>query len=187
MLPLNLKSNGQFLKRMQEREAKWKSSQISSTIHAPDELRWWYWQEFGTAASGDVSKGASGRTYSIDPVDANLLAYPNGSGTTIVPTVEAHPGIKPRRPVAKAMPEIEETVKEEVHQAFEQGAADDPSKLKRAVHDAVEKAKGHIVDSLAVHVSGIRGVNTQFPKQSGKLGGRSAASVFNEKTTIVDS
>ncbi len=60
---------GLFLKRIEERLAQWQSvKQIRSRVYAPDELKWWYYNEHGTAA----------RT--IVPVEATRLAFPGAIG-----------------------------------------------------------------------------------------------------------
>lgn len=181
-IPLKLRSNGGLIKQLQERRAKWVSSSIAVRLTVPPELFWWYLQEFGTASAGD--KG--GVPYSIDPVDSELLAYPGPDGKTVFAHHVNHPGIKPRRMVTKVLPQIREAIARRATEALKDGATQDPAVMLQAMLAAVGDAKELIVESIAQNLPGTRPVNTQFPKQGGKLGGRTAASVFEENATVVD-
>lgn len=170
-----LSVTGDFNQKMQERVAKWQavSGQIVAKIVVPDDLKFWYFQEFGTASRGD----AGGAAYSIDPIHANSLAFPGPGGEKVFAKHVNHPGIPARHSVGKAMPQIEEDTAASITKALQSGAADDPSLLKVAVEQSTQNAKELIVQSMEQNIPGTRA--------DGKLLGRSAASVFDAEAQVV--
>ncbi len=180
-LPFTVASQGQLQKRLQTMRSAWKGQKISSTLKVSPELSFWYWLEFGTAARGE--KG--GANYTIRPIDSDYLVFPSSEGLAFRTSV-SHPGIKPRRMVRRVHDEIRAAVRKRTAEAFLAGAADNPHLLSNALHQAVLDAKALIVESIAATVTGTRPVNPEFPKQSGKLVGKTAASVFEADATVVD-
>jgi len=172
-IPLTVTSRGQFLDRLAARRtAAQEATVIASRIVVPEALAWWYYQEFGTAP------------HQIAPRDSSQLVFPDG-GRVSHPV--QHPGTKPTRSVTKVLDEIEKAAAEMVRKAFLAGALDDPSLLRTAIHEATEEAKRLIVASIAQDLPGSRGpTDPNYPKQSGKLEGRTAAEVFEEMATIED-
>lgn len=173
MFKLNV--TGDFATKMAARIEAWRGQgkKIAAGIHAPDELSWWAFQEYGTASRGE----AGGVPYTIDPVNAEALAFPGPNGTTIVRKQVIHPGIPPRHSVGKVIPDIEEASAEKIAAALNGGALDDPTLLVAAVTDAVTDAKAKIVESMAQNIPGTR--------VDGKLLGRTASSVFDELAEVV--
>lgn len=180
-IPLTSKVQGRFLQAMQERSTKWANARIAVRIEVPEELEFWYWDEYGTASKGDVDHGASGHSYTIVPVTAKGLVFPQGGQMTFHSSVE-HPGVKPSRSVTKVMPDIRDKAVALIHQAFIDGAADDPEKLHAAVLQAVAAAKDLIVHSMAQNIPGVRAIEPS----AGKLGGERAADAFDREAQIVD-
>lgn len=77
---------------------------IAYRIRVPEDLKWWYWLEFGTAGRQDADapfKTSHSGTYPIDPKEAGSLSWGNathpndGSGGRFQMHVD-HPGIRPR-------------------------------------------------------------------------------------------
>jgi hypothetical protein len=185
MLPLTTRVSGQFSKAMQGRIQRLEGVTISARIEVPDTLVWWYWQEFGTASSGDAGR-ASGHSYEIVPKQAKLLVYPYNGQKVISLRVEAHPGIKPRRSVTKALPEIREATQANVRKALVAGGADHPELIRQAILESAQEAKRLIVESIAQNIPGTRDGDSEEHISPGKLGGRTAASVFDEEAQVVD-
>lgn len=171
-MKFKLSVTGDLRSKLEERISKWRGQVASATVHVPDDLKWWVYQEYGTATY------IGGSSYSIDPVNADALSFPGPNGEKIFAKHVNHPGIPPRHPVQKAMPAITRTCQEHVSQAFREGAADDPALLQTAVSLAVLQAKEEIVTSLAENIPGTR--------IDGKLLGQSASSVFDEQATVVE-
>lgn len=170
------------MSKIQERRSKWSAGKLGAKIVVPPELEWWYWLEFGTASRGD----AGGPSYSITPVDSTYLVFPQEGATTFSKGVQ-HPGVAPRRSVTKVLPNIETDTLQKINAALHAGAADDPALMQDALMSAVMQAKALIVDSISVNIPGTRPVNVKYPKQSGKLLGNTAASVFDSAAQIVPS
>lgn len=178
-LPLSGKIEGRFLKAMQERSARWKNVKIASRIEVPVELRWWYWNEFGTATKGDPEHGASGHYYTIVPVAAKELRFPH-NGQMVFSKEVPHFGVKPSRSVTKVLVEIRENASAAVHDAFLHGAADDPQILKLTIFHATQKAKELIVESMSRNIPGVREAEPEL----GRLGGARASDVFEESAEV---
>lgn len=184
MLPFKTQIAGKFVEQVEARARKWADTKISARITVPDELVWWYWQEFGTAASGDAGR-ASGHTYEIVPVKAKYLIYPYQGKKVMTLKVEAHPGIKPRRSVTKALPDIRDNTKTTVRQALHQGGADHPELIREAILEATLAAKRRIVASIAENITGTRVGDPDNFISPGRLGGETAASVFDSQAQVV--
>lgn len=178
---LDVKFSGNFLRKINERIEKWKGDkEIAARITADPEAEWWYYQEFGTASQGE--KG--GAPYKITPSEADALAFQGDQGLVITGSV-THPGVKPTRMVRKVIPDIQDEVKQAVRQALREGGSSDPVHLHQAVLEATHEAKAKIVDSVGKSLKTSE-VNSEFPRQSGKLGGRSPEEVFDQHTHVVD-
>jgi hypothetical protein len=171
---------GRFTEHLDRRIAAYKGAVAAARIEAPPELKFWYWTEFGTATRGEAGH-SSGFSYDIDPVDAEALRFPLGGEMVMFDHVD-HPGIRPHRSIRKVLPEIHQVVQERVRQALRAGGTDNPQKLREAMVDATTAAKALIVDSMAVNVPGRR----ELEPERGRLGGLSAAEVFEAKATVVD-
>lgn len=178
-MPIGLKvsSNGALTKRLQERAEAWSQARLGAKLVVSDESKWWYWQEFGTASQGD----AGGSSYTIDPVNATELRFPAGGKMQYKAQVH-HPGVKPRRSVTKALPDVNALLGSAVHEAFESGALDDPGILQDALMTVMTEGKALIVQSIADNVPGVRALE---PEQ-GRLGGMTAAEAFDADANVVD-
>jgi hypothetical protein len=91
-------SSSLFIKELLKRQIELRSRpRIGYTLVCPNDLRWWYWLEFGTAGKQDASapyKSEHSGTYDIDPVDKHSLAWTEGGVTRFAFHVD-HPGIRP--------------------------------------------------------------------------------------------
>lgn len=160
---------------------------IVARLHVPPDLKWWYWQEFGTATRGETPY-ASGSAYPIRPINADYLKFPDpenkyGSDPRLeLPEsdgyarwfiVKAHPGIRPRRMVRQALSDIRQMAG---HQLLPAIATFDPTIVRAVLQQVMEQAKVMIVESFDKNLPGNR--------SDGRLGGQSAADVFAEQATI---
>src|SRR5258708_34885785 len=103
-ISFNLESS-LFLKELVKRQIGFATKPtVAYKIVVPEDLKWWYWLEFGTAGRQDADapfKSAHSDTYSIDPVNAKMLAIPdakspNGPDGIRFTFHVDHPGIRPR-------------------------------------------------------------------------------------------
>jgi len=163
---LNVTSDGAFARRLEERIEKWRGNKIAATLVVPDELKWWYFQENGVPA----------RT--IVPVESTRLAFPGEGGGTELRTSVDWPGIKPHHTVQNVMEDVHLETQALVTQALQAGGADDPELVKQAVAEAVKEARALIAAQMAEDLPGTRPDNPTYPKQSGRLHGETASSVF---------
>lgn len=193
MIPLTATSRGDFAKQIQQRMNQWsEAGPVIVKLKASDEMArepWWYWHEWGTAKNAERG-GGKGRRYPIKPKTGGMIAFPGREGAVIRPHIgpphtRLHPGIKPSRYIRLVMDEIHDVF----HAAVNAKSMTDPNTLKQSLIDAMEKAKTIIVKSLDAKVKGRREAPSErgktFPKQAGKLGGRTAADVFKSDTTVV--
>jgi hypothetical protein len=193
MIPIESKVKGLFLDKLNERLKKWQTAKgAAARVRVPNELSWWYWNEFGTATRFKAPSGAElshasikpvagSRTgaYDIDPVDAEALRFPQGGEIQHRDHVE-HPGIRPSRSVTQALPQIERALVQRVQSALKRGAVDNPELLDSAILSATQEAKLLITQSMAENLPGTR----ELEPEHGRLGGRTAAEVFDQQATV---
>jgi hypothetical protein len=94
-----------FLKELVKRQIDFvQRPTVAYKIVVPEDLKWWYWLEFGTAGRQDADaphKTTHSGTYPIDPVNAKMLRIPDArdpsssDGARFLFHVD-HPGIRPR-------------------------------------------------------------------------------------------
>lgn len=181
-MEFSVKSNGKFIERIQSRINKWSGLKLAACLKVSEDLKWWYWNEYGTAT---YSEKAPTGPYSIDPKNTDLLIFPDShTGEAVYTEHVTHPGIKPSRSVTKVWDEIVNQANQKLSEAFEQGALDNPQILKQAILDAVALGKELIVQSMAVNLPGYRDENP--PISAGRLGGLTASQVFEAEARVVD-
>lgn len=183
MPKLTAKVRGLFAARWKQRIEAWSSvKKLSAAVKTPDELRWVYWQEYGTAATGE-SGHASGHSYPIDPVNAKALVFPGPGGKTVTLHVD-HPGIPARHSVRDVLPDIRRQTREALREVLSDSGADYPDRVRASLLASAEAAKGAVTDSLEENLKGVRPGGDGIP--AGRLEGESAASVFDALSTVVD-
>lgn len=189
---------GNFVERIERRAQLW--SKIDGLVYrlvVPPHMKWWYWQEFGVPAhrinpiypkNMDVGTGAEdddgGR------VGSDVLVYDGPGGLTFSQVVTNHPGIPAHRTVWGVVigsPALQMATDQVMQHAMHMGAADDPELIAEAIEEIMRRAKRMIVDRMRFDLRGRRPYNPEFPAQSGKLMGRTAAEVFDEEADIVKS
>lgn len=169
---ISAKFAGNFVSSMEDRLGKWSASpRIAFTIKVPPDLYFWYYQEYGVAP----------RT--IVPREATMLAFPGAQGTVLMNQAD-WPGIQGTHTVGTVQETIPDLAREILPTIFSNGNYD-PSQITEAfMTEFMTRIKAEIVELMAQTIPGTRPANPEHPKQGGKLGGRTAAEVFDENATI---
>ena len=157
-----------FLSELERRaEAVAASEPIISRIVVSDDLRWWYFQEFGTT-----------RFYPIFPVAAKALSWPaEGGGKVVVGHVDKHPPLKARHMVSSVLERIEEEIQSSVMQALVSSGYEAQAVQIELRTSLMPRVKSIIAESFEQQLPGVR--------PDGKLGGRTAAQAFEDDATVV--
>lgn len=182
-MQLKVSFEGAFEKAIQKRINAWtKADAIGSKLTVPPEHGWWYWQEFGTAGQGNKG-GASYQIPGPDhPEPFKILVIDGEFRRGPV----RHFGIRARRPIRDIMPQLVQMAKKSLRASFAEGSLDRPAVMKRSIRNILKETKKEIVKSFAERVPGSRAINPEFPKQSGKLLGKTAAQVLNRVMKVED-
>jgi hypothetical protein len=167
---------GTFVKQLQERRAKWAATPnefgaVIRLVDQPFNMNWWYYHEFG-AKPHDIASSTGGK-----------VVYTSGGVTHIV-EIAHHPGNKPLHVVGTLLSKIAQEAQEAIHQALTSGGADDPELVKKCIFKAVENAKEFIAVGYEKSLPGSRPPDPEYPKQSGKLQGHTAAEVYREQAVV---
>ncbi len=182
--------------RFEQLSKEFKDRKLKAVLEVGEEAKFWQWLEFGTATyRSETVEGAAdaaefgvtgpGEEYEIHPHGPHPLRFPDfenkynlphdEEGFALADAILHHPGIPAiafiRTRLGLIMDNFSATVKQHIEQS---GIA--LSSIRAAMLPSMEFAKKRIVESLAVGAPGTR--------SDGKLRGRTAASVFDEATTI---
>lgn len=172
-MAFKLTSSGQLKQKLEELKQKFMGKVISAKITVPDELKWWYYQEHGTAAP-----------YEIDPVNAKALrlpataAHPEEISVPHVgpPYTDLHPPIAAKHMV--------ERVKDEIVAHLCAAVTEVPDHYEpEAYHSALlDNTMPYAVDKIA------ESFDEQLPgtEPDGRLSGESAGEAFAAGAEIVD-
>lgn len=199
-MAFNVSFKGNVISTLEKRAAAWASAGNMNVRLTADGVPWWYWNEFGTASRADYSgqeagtwptkvvQDTAGRRapYTIAPNGQPELIFRGNNGVLrhfqgSVP----HPGIKPRRNVQGALPEIQEAIRREVRLALLQNfALDNPKTLLNALTAAMSSTKSLIVAKIAENLQGFD-YETTLDKEYGRLGGAVASQVFAQAAQVV--
>jgi hypothetical protein len=177
---------------LQAKAKKAAGARVSAAIRVPDELSWWYFQEFGTASrmDADAPTGTEhGEGYPILPVNGKGLKLPAGGEyptETVVPAVGPphtlmHPGVHPKSFVRSILGEIGSTATRAVIQSIGESQLDVDAVREVLVGEVMPKIVDMIADSMAAS-----GLAQRRTDGEGKLGAESPSEVFRDKAEIVD-
>lgn len=162
-------TGGGFKEELQRRRNKMTGQRAGVLLWAADSVRWWYFQEHGTAGG-----------YTISPVNAKLLRWPEPSaqGGWRTATSVTHPGVPATKFVSMVLADIEKMAGQAVMNALM--ASDyDMAAVQDAMMEVGKEAKKLIVESLAQQLPQKRAAGT-----GGKLDGESPADVFDANTEV---
>lgn len=136
--------SSKYLKELVKRQIDFvQKRSVAYKIVVPEDLKWWYWLEFGTAGRQDADapfKTEHAGTYPIDPVKGKMLripdaAHPNSpDGSRFLFHVD-HPGIRPRLIYRGVRNEILEYAKMVIAGSLREGV--NIASLSRALRDEV--------------------------------------------------
>lgn len=160
-----------FVAELERRIAALGSSNPAATIVVPDEMSWWYIQEFGTADE-----------YAIDPVVAKELLFPdpdNPDGERIHAKHVEHPPIRARHMVSSVIEDIHQKVQEDFAATVASSGFDGEEIRYTFLTGTMEDVKQIIADSFAERLPGTR--------EDGRLLGESASEVFISDAEIRES
>lgn len=159
-------------------------SYFAGRLVVPEQMKWWYWQEFGTATRGEKPY-ASGQTYSIAPVVAKALRWPNATvpteadGSRIQSFVIAHPGIPPHRFVQKSLRDVRLIASSNLHDTLKGGVLRRLHTVRLSlIQKTMVAAKNRISQEIAAELPGTR--------PDGKLFGGAASVAWLRHVRIVD-
>jgi hypothetical protein len=185
-MPILTIESTRFLKELQRRRDSFKP--VSARLSVPPDLKWWYWQEYGTAISGEPGK-ASGRTYKIKPINYAYLKFPDpegvygshegldkGDGYARRFFVKAHPGVKPTHMIRSVLDEIEQLAKFDIVSALVRGNYETEAVRQHLLSFTMEQVKSIIVRSISQNLLGYR--------PDGRLGSKTAAQDFEQRAFI---
>lgn len=165
--------------KLEQRLADWQSANLRARVTVPPELKWWYWNEFGTASRGDTERGASGNFYPIDPVNKKLLSFPTEEGQVVALHVD-HPGIHPHRFVLNSLPGIMDFARINVRTAFIRSGGDVEAVRIQLMEVVMPEAITEIARFMFFALPG-----TRMGEYSG-LNGQVASDVFEREAKIVN-
>jgi hypothetical protein len=179
------RSRNSFFSQLAQRKKELGSvTSISASIVVPDSMKWWIWQEFGTATRGDPGH-ASGQSYEILPVKGKALRWPNATspteedGSRIQPFVEAHPGIPSHHFVTKSLQDILQTAHKHFSEALHQGKVWSLEAVKNALITRTMPAAIH-----RISIEMMREIPDARP--DGRLDGLHAYEVWERDAKVVD-
>lgn len=162
-------SSGRFIQELQERIDSI-GGNISVSLVVPEEMQWWYYQEFGTPSA-----------YDIDPVSAKELVFPdpaNPEGPRVHALHVHHPPIRARHMVSSVLTDIEEAIHSDFAEAATESGFDGEVIRQQIVYTTMERVKSLIAESFSERLPGTRG--------DGRLLGQTAAEVFETDAEIVE-
>lgn len=181
-----------FLAELARRHREFAQKPIRARIVIPEDMKWLWYQEYGTGLAGP-----SHSTYKIRPKFKDWLQWPDpedkysglnpavfgtpGQGVARRFVVSAHPGVKPTHMVRNAIPDAARAVlKDFANSLVASGWNRQVVKVRLTTVSMVE-AKHIITLSIEESLPGRR------TDEYAKLGGKSAAEVFDTAATIKDS
>ncbi len=168
------KLEARFQRRAEELKAI-SQKPLGMKITVPKGYEWWFYQEYGTAVRGDQPY-ASGDTFDIIPKDGETLKFEGLDGKTVYPKeVTDHEGIYPKRYIRSIRRDIQRAQRRVIMELIKTGHLT-KANIKQALREAMRETKSLIVDSMDRALPGTN--------PDGKLGGETAASVFERVSRI---
>lgn len=182
-------SSRYFLKELDRRLRDFSYPKLKYRIQVPPELRWWYWNEFGTAEF--ATEGRLGDAYKIPDGSkpgsewkGGKISFPeNGSLTTFITRKYVyHPGIHPHHMITSVLGEIKDIIRVQVAEAILSGVFDLEHLREVLMKNTMPDIKESIVFSFAMNLN-TDGVRVD---EYARLSGESAADVFRQHAEIVE-
>lgn len=168
-------SSTRFLAALDQRIANVRSRTASARITVPEELIWWYFQEFGTASRATMGT-SNPDGYEIVPIHGDFLKFPGKDGETVYSKAVHHPGVYPRAFIRRILDDIVNAAMKDVGQALLANGYSFDAVAQALIDYSLPRAKEMIVQSMAEELTGTRHYHS----------GRSASEMFAEGAQIVD-
>jgi len=120
-----------FVEELARRRNSWSSSSstVSARLRLTEDMKWWYWVEFGTAFHGSMSINTPTNNpegYRIPGPDytARKLKFPDGRGGFHIRADVWHMGIHPHHMVSAALDDLPDIAKVSVEEWLSKGTYD---------------------------------------------------------------
>lgn len=94
-----------FMDELRRRRAEFSGGPMVFRITVPPEMRWWYWNEFGTATFAEKGTDNPGG-YEISPTDAKILFFPRKNGEWVFRMSQWMEGIHPKHMITSINGEL---------------------------------------------------------------------------------
>lgn len=181
MLSLSFASDGQLTQMFERRIKACSGRSIEMGIHTPDDIAWWYYNEFGTATQATGPVRRTGR-YRIVPRPPNRYLIFPWNGELVAFTSVLHPGTKASHFTLLASKEYRKAIRRAFHEAVRSGGTDDMQKIRESLLHSMQLAKEAIAESM----SRLLQQEQYHDEGHGKLKGRKAHEVYLERAQVVD-
>lgn len=190
----SVKSGG-YLAELKKRASRSSVKSFGARITVPEDMKWWVYQEFGTATRRD--QDPSSENYTIEPIYKQFLEFRGSSGDVVVVhevaphatfnnegevhgTTGGHPGVYPQHMVGGILDEIGQEAIASVCEALIASGFN------------LEEAKAALLDQSMPKVKEL--IRQRFDELLShheqalhpKLDGASAAEVFDQEAVITE-
>lgn len=190
----SVKSGG-YLEELKRRASKASSKGFGARVTVPEDMKWWVYQEFGTATRRE--NDPTTEKYTIKPVRAKSLEFMGDEGEPIrVDRVEphlhedkttgqwymkgGHPGVYPQYMVGGALDDIGQIMVRDVCTSLIESRFDLEAAKETLLETTMPKVKELITERFDELLS-----KTMEPLHP-KLEGRGAGQVFDEEAVITE-
>lgn len=189
MFSFKIPGNGPFTKMLDTRIKAWSAApKFSVIIHTPLEIKWWYYNEFGTATQRGGQGVPTAEYYEIPGSGVSIFTYQGKEHVRIAGKNPVHhPGTKAAHVVALTQPDYQHAIKVAVRTGFAYGSHDSPKRVFKSMHTGMEAARELIAENynaLLQHndyhsaPGGVEG--------TGKLEGKKAGDVYRALSEVRD-
>lgn len=153
--------------QLKQKAAEMRGRNLSAAITVPEELKWWYYQEFGTVGP-----------YTIAPRDGEMLKLPEKGDFPIFHKAVTHPGVRAKHFIKKVEPEIQQMAAHKLAEALSSSGYDPD-----AAHSALLQ---DVMPEVVNLISGSMETNLGHSREDGKLHGENPADAYRDGAEIVD-
>lgn len=173
---------------LKERARKAAGAKLAAAVTVPDNLSWWYFQEFGTASRSELDSPHP-EGYEIHPVNGKGLRlpateeHPEELAVPYVgpPYTKLHPGVAPKSFVRSILPEIQQSARLQIMQALIESGLD-PSAITDVL---VDKIMPDVIEQIAASMER-SGLAQRRADGEGKLGDQAPADAFRNEAEIIE-
>jgi hypothetical protein len=189
--------------KLLELRSQYSGAAVSARIVVPEDMKWWFYQEFGTATHfdsatvevppsvqvSDIPATTSPEGYEIHPVNAKAIRLPGfGAGPAQVvpfvgpPWTQVHPGVSPKAFIRKILSTVHAAATAQLAQGLIDGGYEIAGVRATLIDEVMPAIVDAIVESMDAEFTRISDRDTP-----GKLNFASPGSAFHSAASIVDS